>query len=69
MKADAKDPEAWYQLGLARKSQGESRRDRLFPEGIALKPDFEKAHYNLGIALRLAGRKEAAEGTDGRQPV
>src|SRR5262249_38312196 len=28
---------------------------------IALKPDFEKAHYNLGIALRSQGKSEAGQ--------
>ena len=32
-----------------------------FRRAIELKPDFEKAHYNLGMALRAQGQKTAAE--------
>src|SRR5207302_3390684 len=32
-----------------------------FRRAIELKPDFEKAHYNLGIALRAQGQTSAAK--------
>src|SRR2546430_10341794 len=32
-----------------------------FRRAIELKPDFEKAHYNLGIALRAQGETGAAQ--------
>jgi len=32
-----------------------------FRRAIELKPDFEKAHYNLGIALRAQGETSAAK--------
>ena len=32
-----------------------------FQRAIELKPDFEKAHYNLGIALRAQGKTDAAQ--------
>ena len=31
-----------------------------FRQAIEVKPDFEKAHYNLGIALRAQGKTGAA---------
>jgi len=38
-----------------------SQRDRTFRRAIELKPDFEKAHYGLGIALRAQGEASAAQ--------
>jgi len=32
-----------------------------FQKAIELKPDFEDAHYNLGIALRAQGKAEAGK--------
>src|SRR5205807_5434586 len=32
-----------------------------FQRAVELKPDFEEAHYNLGIALRGLGRTQAAQ--------
>ena len=62
VRADGNDPEAWYHLGLARKSQGKiTEAIEAFRQPLRLKPDFEKAHYNLGIALRVAGRQQAAQ--------
>src|SRR5882724_8925902 len=38
-----------------------SSKPTAFRKAIQLKPDFEKAHYNLGIALRAQGETGAAQ--------
>jgi tetratricopeptide (TPR) repeat protein len=47
-------------MALARKGEIE-KAARHFSETIRLKPEFEEAHYNLGIAnARLGKTREAA---------
>ena len=49
-------------LGMELKAQGDlTGAIAAFRRAIELKPDFEKARYNLGIALRAQGKTAAAQ--------
>ena len=62
MRADPNDLESLYNLGLALKNfRRLSGAIEAFQRAIALKPDFEKARYNLGIVLRARGEHADAD--------
>src|SRR5262249_61362403 len=56
------DPETQYDLGMELKSAHDlPGAIASFQRAIALKPDFEQAHYNLGIALHAQGQTDAGK--------
>jgi tetratricopeptide (TPR) repeat protein len=63
LEANAQEPLAWVNLGLARANNGDSSAAReAFEEAIRLNPHESLAHFNLGNSLQRAGRlAEAAD--------
>jgi len=52
------NPETQYNLGMELKSGGDLvGAIAAFRAAVALKPDMEKAHYSLSIALRAQARQ------------
>src|SRR5260370_14819947 len=55
-------PGSQCRLGMELKAGGDTAGAiAAFQCAIELKPDFENAHYNLGIALRAQGKTAAAK--------
>ncbi|WP_419806486.1 tetratricopeptide repeat protein [Terriglobus sp.] len=62
LRADAKLPEAWYQLGVLQQSRNEwqASADSLV-QAVALRADFPEAHYRLARAYSRLGKRDQAE--------
>src|SRR5882724_3660193 len=55
------NPIAWCDLGLALKSNGDTHAAiDAFRRALTLRPDYERAQYGLGVALKKEGQGEAA---------
>jgi tetratricopeptide (TPR) repeat protein len=60
--ADPKLPDAQYQLGLLKQSQGDwDGSVAPLERSIALKPQLAQAHYRLALAYWRTGRKQDAQ--------
>jgi tetratricopeptide (TPR) repeat protein len=61
MPAQAKNPQAWFDLGFALSHQ-EKAKDAIAPfqKAVALSPDWFEANLNLGIILAKSGDPDAA---------
>ena len=60
-KLDPNDAEVAYRLGMAFKAmKDDAAAVAAFRRALELRPDFERARYNLGITLKAQGRAEEA---------
>jgi hypothetical protein len=62
VEANPEDPRGWFLLGFAEGKSGNSRRKILaYRRAVELDPAWSEAHYNLGIALAMAGEMAEAK--------
>jgi Flp pilus assembly protein TadD len=61
MPAQAKNPQAWFDLGYALSHQEKTKKAvAAFQRSVELSPDWFEANLNLGIALAKSGAPDAA---------
>jgi len=61
VKAQAKNPQAWFDLGFAQSHQGKTTEAvASYQKAVELAPDWFEAHLNLGVDLARSGKRTEA---------